>query len=156
MRNSYPEWQIFNSHQTAIMDSFSCIPLRQQHDLSLNTRYFVNFTLKYLHFHWRNVQFGSCVWHWCQVWWIMTTNKWCCDVKKDFVTSNRRPDIMHKLSYTFCVRQHFLAPVGFTEIPVVYGRKLFLVVGWLVVLRLNVPVNNFSVISGRSHCFLGN
>ena len=30
------------------------------------------------------------------------------------------------------------------------------VVGWLVVLRLNVPVNNFSVISGRSHRFLGN
>ena len=28
-------------------------------------------------------------------------------------------------------------------------------VGWLVVLRLNVPVNNFSVISGRSHRFLG-
>ena len=27
---------------------------------------------------------------------------------------------------------------------------------WLVVLRLNVPVNNFSVISGRSHRFLGN
>ena len=27
---------------------------------------------------------------------------------------------------------------------------------WLVVLRLNVPVNNFSVISGRSHHFLGN
>ena len=26
----------------------------------------------------------------------------------------------------------------------------------LVVLRLNVPVNNFSVISGRSHRFLGN
>ena len=29
-------------------------------------------------------------------------------------------------------------------------------VGWLVVLRLNVPVNNFSVIWGRSHRFLGN
>ena len=28
--------------------------------------------------------------------------------------------------------------------------------GWLVVLRLNVPVNNFSVILGRSHRFLGN
>ena len=28
--------------------------------------------------------------------------------------------------------------------------------GWLVVLRLNVPVNNFSVMSGRSHRFLGN
>ena len=26
----------------------------------------------------------------------------------------------------------------------------------LFVLRLNVPVNNFSVMSGRSHCFLGN
>ena len=29
-------------------------------------------------------------------------------------------------------------------------------VSWLVVLRLNVPVNNFSVMSGRSHRFLGN
>ena len=29
-------------------------------------------------------------------------------------------------------------------------------VGWLVVLRLNFPVNNFSVMSGRSHRFLGN
>ena len=28
--------------------------------------------------------------------------------------------------------------------------------GWLVVLRLNVPFNNFSVMSGRSHRFLGN
>ena len=27
---------------------------------------------------------------------------------------------------------------------------------WLVVLRPNVPVNNFSVMSGRSHRFLGN
>ena len=27
---------------------------------------------------------------------------------------------------------------------------------WLVVLRLNVPVNNFTVMSGRSHRFLGN
>ena len=26
----------------------------------------------------------------------------------------------------------------------------------LFVLRLNVPVNNFSVMSGRSHRFLGN
>ena len=29
------------------------------------------------------------------------------------------------------------------------GITLFLV-GWLVVLRLNVPVNNFSVMSGRN------
>ena len=32
----------------------------------------------------------------------------------------------------------------------------FVRVGWLVVLRFNVPVNNFSVMSGRSHRFLGN
>ena len=31
-----------------------------------------------------------------------------------------------------------------------------ILVGWLVVLRLNVPFNNFSVMSGRSHHFLGN
>ena len=35
-------------------------------------------------------------------------------------------------------------------------NEILLEVGWLVVLRLNVPVNNFSVISGRSHRFLGN
>ena len=34
--------------------------------------------------------------------------------------------------------------------------KVVKLVGWLVVLRLNVPVNNFSVMSGRSHRFLGN
>ena len=34
--------------------------------------------------------------------------------------------------------------------------KCIIKVGWLVVLRLNVPVNNFSVMSGRSHRFLGN
>ena len=34
--------------------------------------------------------------------------------------------------------------------------RIMNVSGDLVVLRLNVPVNNFSVISGRSHRFLGN
>ena len=37
-----------------------------------------------------------------------------------------------------------------------YHNILVMHFGWLVVLRLNVPVNNFSVISGRSHRFLGN
>ena len=32
----------------------------------------------------------------------------------------------------------------------------FTVQSVVVVLRLNVPVNNFSVMSGRSHRFLGN
>ena len=36
-----------------------------------------------------------------------------------------------------------------------FGARQSLV-GWLVVLRLNVPVNNFSDMSGRSHRFLGN
>ena len=36
------------------------------------------------------------------------------------------------------------------------GLGLWLGLGWLVVLRLNVPVTNFSVMSGRSHRFLGN
>ena len=38
---------------------------------------------------------------------------------------------------------------------VVVEEKTFKIID-LVVLRLNVPVNNFSVMSGRSHRFLGN
>ena len=38
----------------------------------------------------------------------------------------------------------------------VLKAQMQMLVGWLVVLRLNVPVNNFSVMSGRSHRFLGN
>ena len=34
--------------------------------------------------------------------------------------------------------------------------RIFMLISWLVVLRFNVPVNNFSVMSGRSHRFLGN
>ena len=38
------------------------------------------------------------------------------------------------------------------------NKGMFMKHSWkeLVVLRLNVPVNNFSVMSGRSHRFLGN
>ena len=36
-----------------------------------------------------------------------------------------------------------------------YGGPRMLLTA-LFVLRLNVPVNNFSVMSGRSHRFLGN
>ena len=43
--------------------------------------------------------------------------------------------------------------VEFDSEGVKFGRQG---IGWLVVLRLNVPVNNFSVMSGRSHRFLGN
>ena len=37
-----------------------------------------------------------------------------------------------------------------------FPNRPFEIIGWLVVLRLNVPFNNFSVMSGRSHRFLGN
>ena len=54
----------------------------------------------------------------------------------------------------------FFSEVVFSAIwffcGVVFSAICFSKVGWLVVLRLNVPVNNFSVISGRSHRFLGN
>ena len=43
-----------------------------------------------------------------------------------------------------------------TDRELCYPIYCVILVGWLVVLRLNVPVNNFSVISGRSHRFLGN
>ena len=36
----------------------------------------------------------------------------------------RHSDVKHKSSYTPHVRRHFLAPVGFTEIPVGYARKM--------------------------------
>ena len=53
------------------------------------------------------------------------------------------------------IKQHLSAVKLFTYIR--YMNRLFKwLVGWLVVLRLNVPVNNFSVMSGRSHRFLGN
>ena len=75
MPKSYPEWRNFNSHQTTIIDSFSCIFfLRRLYEIvfNLNMRYFINFTLKYVHFRSRNVQFGSYV---------------------------RRPDVMHEADY---------------------------------------------------------
>ena len=37
-----------------------------------------------------------------------------------------------------------------------HGFSVFNIFVCLFVLRLNVPVNNFSVMSGRSHRFLGN
>ena len=51
--------------------------------------------------------------------------------------------------------RHEIISTAILSLPLVvsYWRKD---VGWLVVLRLNVPVNNFSVMSGRSHRFLGN
>ena len=42
------------------------------------------------------------------------------------------------------------------QLSVIMLHDLCVTVCWMVVLRLNIPVNNFSVMSGRSHRFLGN
>ena len=47
-RTIIPSEGIFNSHRTAIMDSFSCMPSLRQLHLSLIMRYFYNFMLKQL------------------------------------------------------------------------------------------------------------
>ena len=41
------------------------------------------------------------------------------------------------------------------DVPHFSILPIYLTMFWFV-LRLNIPVNNFSVMSGRSHCFLGN
>ena len=57
-------------------------------------------------------------------------------------------------------RQIVGIPMGTNCAPLVADLFLFCYerdfMTLLVVLRLNVPVNNFSVMSGRSHRFLGN
>ena len=52
--------------------------------------------------------------------WSHDVKNWCLDIKK-------RPDIMHQSRLTPPhVRQHFLAQVGFTEIPDWYARSCFM------------------------------
>ena len=41
---------------------------------------------------------------------------------------NRHTDVMHESRLT-PIRQHFLAPIGFVEIRVVYARMILLVLG---------------------------
>ena len=78
------------------------------------------------------------------------------------ICSNADPE----LTLTYFTAMSNLLPCAFvrekgktmdnSETIVVNDIKAGRCFGWLVVLRLNVPVNNFSVISGRSHRFLGN
>ena len=118
MMNSYPSDRIFNSQQTTIMDSFSCILFLQQLHLDLNMCCFINFMLKQLHFSKFNTApllyvdfetFGG-NWH-------------ANDIKTSKMTS--KSSYWHharELSYTLCVRWHFLALVCHMEVPVWYTR----------------------------------
>ena len=124
-RTVIPNDGIFNSHQTVIMDSFSCMLFLHQQYLSVNMCYFVNLALNYLHFWSREVWLGCDIdvvtfggkWHKKPTSWH---KNWCCDAKKTFWRHARES------SFTPGVKQPFLAPVGFTEFPVRFGyaRKI--------------------------------
>ena len=111
--------RIFYSHWTTIMDSFSYIFFFRQLHLNFCMHYFITITLKYIHFRSRNVQIGSYLRRICQnVWQKMKS-------KPDVMTSKRHPDVMDTSHHTTpSVRQHFLAPMRHTEIPVRHARKL--------------------------------
>ena len=109
MPNSYPSDGIFNSHLTTIMDSFSCIHFLRKLYLNFYMRYYINITLKCLHFRSRHDRFGFYLlrWRW-NIWRKMTsksdvmTSKLTCDVKKTHWRHARES------SYTTRVRRHFL------------------------------------------------
>ena len=155
MLNSYLSDRIFNSHRT-IMDSFSCIHFLWKLHLTFHMHYYINITLKYLHFRSRHDQFGFYLWRLCRnIWQKMMsksdvmTSKQMCDVKKspwrharessytpsphltDVMTSKLMCDIKKtpwhhawESSYTPSVRWHFLALVGFTEIPEMQENRI--------------------------------
>ena len=52
--------------------------------------------------------------------------------QNDVKISKRHPDAMHESCLTPSVRRHFLAPVGFTEIPVGYARIYIIYVHWVL------------------------
>ena len=47
--------------------------------------------------------------------------------RRQKLCQNHHTDVMHESSYTPHVRQHFLAPVGSTEIPAGYARRTFVI-----------------------------
>ena len=55
MPNSYPSDGIFNLHWRTIMDSFPCIYFLRKLYLNFHMRYYINITLKYLHFRSRRI-----------------------------------------------------------------------------------------------------
>ena len=101
-----PSDGIFNSNPRTITDSFFCILFFQQLHLGLKCVVYQFYTKITTFFLSRSVQFDSSM------------------LMSKYLTEN---DVnMSKPSYRSLthpqVRQHFLAPVGFTEIPVGYAR----------------------------------
>ena len=113
MPYSYPSDGIFNLHRRTIMDSFSCILILRQLHLDLNMCCFIKLIKS------RQVRYGSSLIRWRRnVWRKLPYN----DVKTSKSSYWRKA---RESSYTPQVRRHFLAPVGFTEIPVGYARNTF-------------------------------
>ena len=116
MPNSYPSDGIFNLHRKTIMDSFSCIHFLRKLYFNVRMHYYINIMLNYLHFRSRHDRFGFYLRRLHQNVWQKMTSKLTCDVKKTPSHHARES------SFISHVRRHFLAPVGFTEIPVGYAR----------------------------------
>ena len=104
MPNSYPSDRIFNLHRRT-MNSFSCILFLWQLHLDLNMCCFINFLIKK-----SLVQLLS---------YMLSKHLVETDVKMTSRRQNHQTDVMH-------MSRHFLAPVGFKEIPVGNARKFFL------------------------------
>ena len=72
-----------------------------------------------------------------------------------YSSKGKSAPLARTLAFGYLIAPKAIAPKVRKTTPL---AKTFLTctISWLVVLRLNVPVNNFSVMSGRSHRFLGN
>ena len=111
MPNSYPEWRDFQFALNNHFGFFSCILFLRQLHLGLNMS--------------RNVLFGSYLRCWCWNVWQKMTSTWRQNMQITSKRHNLRPDIIHESRLTRAsVRRHFLALVGFMEIPVGYVRKV--------------------------------
>ena len=101
------------------MDSFSFILFLRQSHLGLNMCYFITFTL----IRSRDVQFGFYLRRWRRnVWRRIDVNMTSIHQKW---RQNCHPDVMHESCLRHPrLRQHFLAPVVPTEIPVGCARKI--------------------------------
>ena len=103
--------RLFNLHRRTIMDPFSCILFLRQLHVDLNMLFYQFYAKITAYFD--QEKFGMAP----PICWRRTFGgKWRQDVKNDVKTS--------KSSYWY---QHFLASVGFTEIPVGYARNILLV-----------------------------
>ena len=108
---------IFNLHQRTIMDSFSCILFIRQLQFRLDMLFYQYYAKITTFFD--QEKFGTAPLLFIDV--ETFGGNWRENDIKTSKSSYWRH--IRELSYTPLVRKHFLAPVGFTEIPVGYARK---------------------------------